>query len=111
MIFRQIEEYKPLIEFVLIVLAIGYSVMRQRRINGRRERPAPSATKFMLYLIAALVCGGIAWRSFSYIQSHHGDYANFLMLMGVMIGAPFGAGFLLGALIEGLRIVFSGGRR
>lgn len=32
MILRQIDEYKPLIEFVLIVLAIGYSVMRQRRI-------------------------------------------------------------------------------
>ncbi|UCV28926.1 hypothetical protein [Ferribacterium limneticum] len=111
MTFRLSEGYKPLIEFVAIVLVIGYSVMRKRKVNGQRERPEPSSAKFMLYLIAALVCGCTGWSSYAYMQNHHGDYANYLMMLGVMIGAPFGAGFLLGAIIEGLRVVFSGNRR
>ena len=106
MVIRLIEEYKPLVEFVAIVLVVGYSVMAKRKVKGRRERPEPSAGKFLFYLIAGLICGGIAWSSFVYMRNHHGDYANYLMLIGVLTGTPFAAGFLLGALIEGLRVAF-----
>lgn len=100
------DEYASLIQFICIVLFVGYSVMAKRKVNGRRERPEPSAGKFLLYLIAAVVCGGIAWFCFLYVRDHHGDYANYLMIIGVLASLPFAAGFLLGAVIEGLRVVF-----
>jgi hypothetical protein len=100
------DQYKPIVEFMVVVLIVGFSVLRKSKVNGRRERSEPSAVRFWLYLIAALICGGIAWFSVQYIRDHHGDYANFLMIFGALFGAPFGAGFLLGALLEGGRVVF-----
>ncbi|MBS1143996.1 MAG: hypothetical protein H6R14_1402 [Proteobacteria bacterium] len=99
------DEYGSTIQLVGIVLAVGYSVMARRKVNGRRERPEPSAARFFLYLIAAVVCSGIAWFCFQYLRDHHGDYANYLMIIGLLASLPFAAGFLLGALLEGLRVV------
>jgi hypothetical protein len=106
-----IEEIKPILEAVLIVGAIGFSALRRSGRKGQREMREPSAGRFWLSLIGAAICGAIAVGSFRYIQDHHGDYANYLMIFGALFGGLFGAGLLLKALIEGLRVAFSGGRR
>lgn len=102
------ELVKDIAEPIAFVLAIGFSVLRKRRNkDGQRERPEPSASRFLLYLIGAVICGGIAFFSARYMQDHKGDYANNLMFMGVLCGGLFGAGLLLGALIEGFRFAFT----
>lgn|SRR5574343_903068 len=105
-----LEEVKTVLEAVLIVGAIGFSALRRSGRKGERERAAPSAGRFWLSLLGAAICGGIAIWSVIYIRDHHGDYANYLFLFSALIGGLFGAGLLLRALIEGLRVVFSGGR-
>ena len=104
-------EIKPILEAVLIVGAIGFSALRKGGRRGQREVSEPSAGRFWLSLIGAAICGAVAIGSYRYIQDHHGDYANYLMIFGALIGGLFGAGLLLRAFVEGLRVVFSGGRR
>lgn len=105
-----LEEIKPLLEAVLIVGTIGFSALRRKGRRGQREASAPSALRFWLSLIGAAICGAVAIGSYRYMQDHHGDYANYLMIFGALFGGLFGAGLLLRALIEGLRVVFSGSR-
>jgi hypothetical protein len=106
-----LEEIKPLLEAVLIVGAIGFSALRRSGPRGQREASEPSPLRFWLSLIGAAICTAIAVGSYRYIQDHHGDYANYLMIFGALFGGLFGAGLLLKALIEGLRVAFAGGRR
>lgn len=106
-----IEEMKPLLEAVLIIGAIGFSALGKGGRRGRREASEPSSGSFWLSLIGAMICGIVAVGSYRYIQDHHGDYANYLMIFGALFGGLFGAGLLLKAFIEGLRVAFSGDRR
>lgn len=106
-----LEEIKSILEAVLIVGAIGFSALRRSGRKGQRELREASPASFWLSLIGAAICGAIAVGSFRYIQDHHGDYANYLMIFGALFGGLFGAGLLLKALIEGLRVAFSSGRR
>lgn len=106
-----LEDIKPWIEAVLIVGAIGFSALRRTGRKGRREMAAPSAARFWLSLVGAAICGVIAVWSICYIRDHHGDYANYLMIFSALNGGLLGVGLLLRALIEGLRVVFAGGRR
>lgn len=103
-----LETVKPILEVVLIIGAIGFSALRKGGRRGQQEIREPSAGRFWLSLIGAAICGAIALASYRYIQDHHGDYANYLMIFGALFGALFGAGLLLKALIEGLRVVFAG---
>lgn len=105
-----LEEIKPLLEAVLIVGAIGFSALRRGSRREQREASGPSAFRFWLSLIGAAICAATAMWSYRYIQEHHGDYANYLMIFGALFGGLFGAGLLLKALIEGLRVIFSGTR-
>lgn len=103
------EVFKDIAEPIVLVLAIGFSVFRRRRNeDGEREWQEPSARRFVLYLVGAVICGCIAFFSARYMQDHPGDYANYLMIVGALCGGLFGAGLLLGALIEGFRFVFAG---
>lgn len=105
-----LEAIKPVLEGVLIVGAIGFSALRRNGRKGERELAAPSATRFWLSLLGAVICSGIAVWSAVYVRDHHGDYANYLFLFSALFGGLFGAGLLLRALVEGLRVVFSGRR-
>lgn len=108
---HSLEEIKPLLEAVLIVGAIGFSALRRSGRRGQQEMSEPSALRFWLSLIGAAICAALAIGSYRYMQDHRGDYANYLMIFGGLFGGLFGAGLLLKALIEGLRVAFSGGGR
>jgi hypothetical protein len=97
-------EVKSLLELLLWIGFIGFWPLfrRKKRADNRQEARQGSSVSFWLSLIGGCILCGIAVASFHYICDHHGDYLNYLMMMGVLVGGVFGPALLLRAVVEGV---------